>query len=256
MGKLGSCGETASKRILCTIPSSHSPLSSHGSPIVYSACRVRRHRLGYKSTTGLTSGIDRPQQNPKGKVREKGDFFSITQAKRASARLLEEPSAPRTEGNGVLVVLTNGFVSPLSPHPSPLLVITNAEIFAATATARVPSSRGRRHPGDSRHPPVGLRSSTSITASGRYKGLELLHAVGATMRSTSTRIRERDRLYVPLYDFKQVQKYAAPRGFARLSSLDTSAWSASSARKENILELARTCQVMRPRAASQAPYPG
>jgi transcription-repair coupling factor (superfamily II helicase) len=122
------------------------------------------------------------------------------------------------------------------------LVITNAEIFGRYRhRPRLPKFKG----GGAIREIQDIRPSDYVVHEyygiGRYKGLELLHAGGHDAEYLKLEYAKGDRLYVPLYDFKQVQKYSgAEGGSPRLSSLDTSAWERVKARvKENIQELAR-----------------
>src|SRR5581483_10574046 len=76
---------------------------------------------------------------------------------------------------------------------------------------------------------------------GRYKGLELLHAGGHDAEYLRVEYAKGDKLYVPLYDLKQIQKYSGSEGGSpRLSSLDTSAWERVKARvQESVQALAK-----------------
>src|SRR4029077_7986431 len=148
-----------------------------------------------------------------------------------------------TEGMEFLVgPLRSGFISPLALPPSPLFVATNAEIFGRYRhRPRLPTFKGGgaiREVQDVRPGDYVVHDHYGI---GRYKGLELLHAGGHDAEYLKLEYAKGDRLYVPLYDFKQVQKYSGSEGASpRLSSLDTSAWERVKARvKENIQEIAR-----------------
>jgi transcription-repair coupling factor (superfamily II helicase) len=90
---------------------------------------------------------------------------------------------------------------------------------------------------------------------GRYKGLELLNAGGQEAEYLKLEYRAGDRLYVPLADFKQIQKYSGSEGKApRLNSLDTSLWERVKARvKEGIQELAKDLLKLH---AARAALPG
>src|SRR5262249_45691659 len=76
---------------------------------------------------------------------------------------------------------------------------------------------------------------------GRYKGLELVRAGGQEAEYLKLEYAKGDRLYVPLTDFKQVQRYAGSEGKSpRLNSLDTATWESVKQRvKENVLALAK-----------------
>ena len=119
---------------------------------------------------------------------------------------------------------------------------TNAEIFGRYRhQPRLPKFRGGgaiREIQDIRPGDYAVHEYYGI---GRYKGLELLHAGGHDAEYLKLEYAKGDRLYVPLYDFKQVQKYSGSEGGSpRLSSLDTSSWERVKARvQESIQELAK-----------------
>jgi transcription-repair coupling factor (superfamily II helicase) len=197
--------------------------------------------LGFKSTTGLTLGLDRMAAEAN-KARAEGLkilFFSHNAGESERLQeLLEEPLGSQgTEGmEFVIGPLRSGFFS------NRLFVATNAEIFGRYRhRPRLPKFKGGTairevqdiHPGDYVvHEYYGI---------GRYKGLELLHAGGHDAEYLKLEYAKGDRLYVPLYDFKQVQKYSGSEGKSpRLSSLDTSSWERVKARvQESIQELAK-----------------
>jgi transcription-repair coupling factor (superfamily II helicase) len=205
--------------------------------------------LGYKSTTGLASGIERTAELARQATRDKRKvmFFSHNtgESERLSELLEEHLGSHGTEGMEFLVgPLRNGFSSPSLPRslaPS-LLVLTNAEIFGRYRhRPRLPKFRGGgaiREIQDIRPGDYVVHEYYGV---GRYKGLELLHAGGHDAEYLKLEYAKGDRLFVPLYDFKQVQKYSGSEGGSpRLSSLDTSTWERVKARvKESIQELAR-----------------
>src|SRR6185436_16477276 len=118
----------------------------------------------------------------------------------------------------------------------------NAEIFNRSRhRARLPKFKGGEalreihdlKPGDyAVHEHYGI---------GRYRGLELLRAAGQEAEYLKVEYAKGDRLYVPLADFKQVQKYSGSEGNQpRLSSLDTATWERVKARvQESVQELAK-----------------
>ncbi len=197
--------------------------------------------LGYKSTTGLVSGIARAAQEAR-KVKEEGGkvmFFSHNagESERLAELLDEQLGSRGTEGMEFLIgPLRSGFMT------SGLLVLTNAEIFGRYRhRPRLPKFKGGgaiREIHDIRPSDYVVHEHYGI---GRYKGLELLHAGGYDAEYLKLEYAKGDRLYVPLYDFKQVQKYSGSEGGSpRLSSLDTSTWERVKARvKESIQELAK-----------------
>src|SRR5206468_1875908 len=66
---------------------------------------------------------------------------------------------------------------------------------------------------------------------GRYKGLELVNALGQEAEYLKLEYRAGDRLFVPLAEFRQVQKYSGSEGKnPRLNSLDTATWERVKAR--------------------------
>ena len=197
--------------------------------------------LGFKSVTGLVSGIERTAQEAK-KARGEGKkilFFSHNagESERLQELLEEHLGSRGTEGMEFLVgPLRSGFFS------KDLLVATNAEIFGRYRhQPRLPKFRGGgaiREIQDIRPGDYVVHEYYGI---GRYKGLELLHAGGHDAEYLKLEYAKGDRLYVPLYDFKQIQKYSGSEGGSpRLSSLDTSSWERVKARvQESIQELAK-----------------
>jgi len=204
--------------------------------------------LGYKSTTGLTSGLERTAEEVR---RAKGEgrrvmFFSYNagESERLQELLEERLGSRGTEGMEFLVgPLRSGFMSPLTTLPSPLLVITNAEIFGRHRyRPRLPKFKGGgaavREVQDVKRGDYVVHEHYGI---GRYKGLELLHAGGHDAEYLRVEYAKGDKLYVPLYDLKQIQKYSGSEGGSpRLSSLDTSSWERVKARvQESIQALAK-----------------
>jgi transcription-repair coupling factor (superfamily II helicase) len=197
--------------------------------------------LGYKSTAGLTLGIDQTAAGA-AKAREDGQkilFFSHNSGESERLQeLLEEHLGSRgTEGMEFLIgPLRSGFTS------RQLFVATNAEIFGRYRhRPRPPKFKGGgaiREVQDIRPGDYVVHEYYGI---GRYKGLDLLHAGGHDGEYLKLEYAKGDRLYVPLYDFKQVQRYSGSEGKSpRLNSLDTSSWERVKARvKESIQELAK-----------------
>jgi transcription-repair coupling factor (superfamily II helicase) len=197
--------------------------------------------LGFKSTAGLTLGVDRTAGEA-AKARKEGRtvlFFSHNSGESERLQeLLEEPLGSQgTEGmEFVIGPLRSGFYS------NHLFVATNAEIFGRYRhRPRPPKFKGGgaiREVQDVRPGDYVVHEYYGI---GRYKGLELLHAGGHDAEYLKLEYAKGDRLYVPLYDFKQVQKYSGSEGKSpRLNSLDTSSWERVKARvQESIQELAK-----------------
>jgi transcription-repair coupling factor (superfamily II helicase) len=121
-------------------------------------------------------------------------------------------------------------------------VATNAEIFGRHRyRPRLPKFKGGgavREVQDIKRGDYVVHEHYGI---GRYKGLELLHAGGHDAEYLRVEYAKGDKLYVPLYDLKQIQKYSGSEGNSpRLSSLDTTTWERVKARvKESIQELAK-----------------
>jgi len=218
--------------------------------------------LGFHSTTGLTGNLERAAQAVKAARAEgkKVMLFSRNagESERLQELLDEQLGAHGTEGMEFVVgPLRNGFVwngeergeksateqiGSLFTPPSSLLVLTNAEIFNRTRhRPRLPKFKGGealREIHDVKRGDYVVHEHYGI---GRYKGLELLRAGGYEADYLKLEYAKGDRLYVPLADFKQVQKYSGSEGAQpRLSSLDTSSWERVKARvKENVQELAK-----------------
>jgi len=197
--------------------------------------------LGFKSTTGLTLGVDRvAAEAAKAKADGKKVFFFSHNAGESERlqEILEEPlGSEGTEGMEFAVgPLRSGFFS--KTH----FVATNAEIFGRYRhRPRLPKFKS----GDAIREVQDIRPGDYVVHEyygiGRYKGLELLHAGGHDAEYLKLEYAKGDRLYVPLYDFKQVQKYSGSEGKSpRLNSLDTSSWERVKARvQESIQELAK-----------------
>ena len=123
-----------------------------------------------------------------------------------------------------------------------LFVATNAEIFGRQRhRPRLPKFKSGaivREVQDIKRGDYVVHEHYGI---GRYKGLELLHAGGHDAEYLRVEYAKGDKLYVPLYDLKQIQKYSGSEGGSpRLSSLDTSTWERVKARvQESIQALAK-----------------
>jgi transcription-repair coupling factor (superfamily II helicase) len=201
--------------------------------------------LEFLSTSGLGTGIARAAQEA-AQCRQRGGraiFFSHNagESERLQELLEEQIGAHGTEGMEFLMgPLRAGFQSKTSG--AELLVLTNSEIFGRyRQRPRLPKFKGGGaiqeiqdvRPGDYVvHEHYGI---------GRYKGLDLLRAGGQEAEYLKLEYAKGDRLYVPLYDFKQVQKYSGSEGKSpRLSSLDTAAWERVKSRvQESVQEVAK-----------------
>jgi len=221
--------------------------------------------LGFHTTTGLTLGVAR-SAGEAAKARAQGRkvlFFSHNagESERLQELLEEHLGSHGTEGMEFLVgPLRAGFFTSRhpgesrGPEPNELVsglrrnddagffIVTNAEIFGRYRhRPRLPKFKG----GEAIREVQDIRSGDYVVHDyygiGRYKGLELLHAGGHDAEYLKLEYAKGDRLYVPLYDFKQVQKYSGSEGKSpRLNSLDTSSWERVKARvQESIQELAK-----------------
>jgi transcription-repair coupling factor (superfamily II helicase) len=197
--------------------------------------------LGFKSTTGLASGIARAAHEAKrGKQSGKKIFFfshNGGESERLQELLLEHMGSHGTDEMEFLVgPLRNGFFA------DNVLVLSNAEIFnRARRRLRLPKFKGGEAIREIHDIRPGHYVAHEQYGIGRYKGLELIRAGGQEAEFLKLEYAKGDKLYVPLYDFKQVQKYSGSEGSSpRLSSLDTGTWERVKARvKESVQELAK-----------------
>ncbi len=205
--------------------------------------------LGFRSTTGMASGVSMAAAEA---ARWKANgtpviFFSHNggESERLGELIDEQLSSRGSEGMQFLIgPLRRGFCQQ-GPPEAPgdgILVFTNAEIFGRHRhRARLPKFKGGAPIEEVRDVKPGDYVVHEYYGIGRYKGLELLRAAGTEAEYLKLEYAKGDRLYVPLYDFKQVQKYSGSEGKSpRLSSLDTSAWERVKSRvKESIQEVAK-----------------
>ncbi|HVO33206.1 MAG TPA: CarD family transcriptional regulator, partial [Elusimicrobiota bacterium] len=223
--------------------------------------------MGFHSTTGLASGVATAAQEAARWKAAGGRvlFFSHNtgESERLAELLDEQLGARGTEGMEFVVgPLRNGFMTtkrqgadvagenasidrPVSPsprHPASLLVLTNSEIFGRRRhRARPPKFKGGVAIDQVRDIRPGDYVVHEYYGIGRYKGLDLLKAAGTEAEYLKLEYAKGDRLYVPLYDFKQVQKYSGSEGKSpRLNSLDTATWERVKARvKESVQDVAK-----------------
>jgi transcription-repair coupling factor (superfamily II helicase) len=203
--------------------------------------------LGYRSTTGLASGILKAAQEA-ALWKASGQrvyFFShnVGENERLAELLEEHLGSHGTDGMEFLLgPLRTGFSRPTSEEAPGMLVLTNAEIFGRYRhRARLPKFKGGGTIQEVRDIRRGDYVVHDYYGIGRYKGLELLKAAGTEAEYLKLEYQKGDRLYVPLADFKQIQKYSGSEGKTpRLSSLDTAAWERVKARvKESVQEVAQ-----------------
>jgi transcription-repair coupling factor (superfamily II helicase) len=211
--------------------------------------------VGAHSTTGLASGIAMAAREARKRKDAGASVLFFCHNAGESERLgelLEEQLGPRgTEGMEFLVgPLRSGFFK------DGLFVLTNSEIFGRYRhRPRLPKFKGGQVVREARDLKPGEYVVHEHYGIGRYKGLELLNAGGQEAEFLKLEYAKGDRLYVPLADFKQVQKYSGSEGKSpRLNSLDTATWERVKARvKESIQELAK--DLLRVHAA-RAAVPG
>jgi len=234
--------------------------------------------LGYRSTSGLASGIPKAAQEA-ARWKAEGNrvyFFghNVGENERLTELLEEQLGSHGTDGMEFLLgPLRAGFSWKPSPSPLPegrgptaraeagcrpspfrekvgrrgdpdegLLVLTNAEIFGRYRhRARLPKFKGGGTIQEVRDVRRGDYVVHEYYGIGRYKGLELLKAAGQEAEYLKLEYSKGDRLFVPLSDFRQIQKYSGSEGKTpRLSSLDTAAWERVKARvKESVQEVAK-----------------
>lgn len=202
---------------------------------------------GFQSTTGLASGVPRAAQEAL-RRKQAGDrvlFFSFNSGESERlAELLEEQIGPAgTEGMEFhLGPLRSGFSQPAKDGQPGILVLTNSEIFGRYRhRPRLPKFKGGAVLKEVQDVKPGDYVVHEYYGIGRYRGLELLKAGGQEAEYLKVEYQKGDRLFVPLADFKQVQKYSGSEGKApRLSSLDTASWERVKARvKESVQEVAK-----------------
>ena len=199
--------------------------------------------LGFQSTAGLAGGIPRAAQEAARIRQARGRvmlFSHNTGESERLAELFEEQLGSHGDEGMEFVVgpLRNGFRLPSEN----LLVFTNAEIFGRyrrrPRLAKFKGGGAIRQIQDIRRGDYVVHDYYGI---GRYKGLELLRAGGTEAEYLKLEYQKGDRLFVPLADFKQIQKYSGSEGKSpRLNSLDTATWERVKARvKENVLAVAK-----------------
>src|SRR6185295_16205053 len=181
-------------------------------------------------------------------------FFSHNagESERLQELVEEQLGSHGTEGMEFLLgPLRAGFI-----QRSHLFVLTNAEIFGRYRhRPRLPKFKGGGAIKEVQDIKPGHYVVHEHYGIGRYKGLELLRAGGQEAEYLKLEYAKGDRLFVPLTDFKQVQKYSGSEGKSpRLNSLDTATWERVKQRvQENVQEIAK--DLLRVHAA-RAAMPG
>jgi transcription-repair coupling factor (superfamily II helicase) len=133
--------------------------------------------------------------------------------------------------------LEHGFVHPIQR----LAVLTNSEIFGRyRKRVRLPKFEG----GGSLTSYLDIKPNDFLVHErygiGRYSGLKTLRVDKVTSEYMTIEYKGGDKVYVPIFELQQVQKYLGAEGKRpQLSSLDTAAWERVKAKvKEDIAKLA------------------
>jgi transcription-repair coupling factor (superfamily II helicase) len=198
---------------------------------------------GFKSTAGLASGIAQAARE----ARQRADqgwpvyFFSHNsgESERLGELLEEQIGSHGTTGMQFLLgPLRSGFFHEARAGAPGLLVLTNAEIFGRYRhRPRLPKFKGGQALREARDLKAGEYVVHEHFGIGRYRGLELLNAGGQEAEYLKLEYRGGDRLFVPLVDFRQIQKYSGSEGKSpRLNSLDTAAWERVKARTQEAVQ--------------------
>lgn len=161
-------------------------------------------------------------------------------------RLEELLEDPYSEGRGtkmawhpslVIAGLEHGFIH----LKNRLAVLTNSEIFGRyRKRVRIPKFEGS----GSLSSVLDIKKNDFLVHEkhgvGRYHGLKSLKVGDITSEYLNIEYKGGDRLYVPIFEFQQVQKYSAAEGKRPpLSSLDTAAWERIKSKvKEDVAKLA------------------
>ncbi len=148
--------------------------------------------------------------------------------------------------------LTRGFLDPAGRRA----ILSNGEIFGrARRRLRLPKFAGGTALGEI----AELKKDDHVVHEsfgiGRYVGLDRKNAGGVEMDYLRLEYRGGDRVFVPLFEFRQVRKYIGVDGKRpKLSSLDTATWERAKAEVEQaVAELARELLA---RSAARAARPG
>ena len=148
--------------------------------------------------------------------------------------------------------LQNGFLDP----PEKLAVLSNNQIFGrARRRWRLPKFSGGEMlagVGELKKGDYVVHERFGI---GRYTGLARIEAGGVEADYLRLEYKNGDRVMVPLFEFRQVQKYIGAEGKRpRLSSLDTASWERT---KQNIEKaVAELAKELLENAARRAATPG
>jgi len=133
--------------------------------------------------------------------------------------------------------LEHGFIQPLYRRA----VLANSEIFGRyRKRIRLPKFEGGGAVGS----PLDIKTNDYLVHEkhgvGRYSGLQNLKVGKVTSEYLAIEYKNGDKLYVPIFEIQQVQKYLGAEGKRpALSSLDSATWERLKARvKEDVAEVA------------------
>ncbi len=148
--------------------------------------------------------------------------------------------------------LARGFLDPTQK----IAVLSNGEIFGRyRRRLRLPKFTGGKAITEIAQLSKGDYVVHERFGVGRYKGLERVRAGGVEADYLRLEYRGGDRVFVPLFEFRQVQKHIGTDGKTpKLSSLDTATWDRTKEEVQaSVAELARELLA---RAAKRAAIPG
>ncbi|MBI4395707.1 MAG: hypothetical protein HY548_01335, partial [Elusimicrobia bacterium] len=148
--------------------------------------------------------------------------------------------------------LVRGFLDPARK----LAILSNGEIFGRyRRRLRLPKFTGGKTLSEVSELSRGDYVVHERFGVGRYSGLEHIHAGGVEADYLRLEYKGGDRVFVPLFEFKQVQKYIGAEGKKpKISSLDTATWERMKQDvQESVAELARELLA---RAAKRTALPG
>ncbi len=148
--------------------------------------------------------------------------------------------------------LVRGFLSP----DDKIAVLSNGEIFGRYKRRfRLPKFTGGKAFSEIRELSKGDYVVHERFGIGRYMTLERVEAAGMEADYLRLEYKGGDRVFVPLFEFKQVQKFIGTEGKKpKLSSLDTAAWEKT--KKDVQKSVEEIAQELLNRAAKRASLPG
>jgi len=134
--------------------------------------------------------------------------------------------------------LVEGFLDPAAK----LALLSNGQVFGRTRRRlRLPKFAGGKALSEITELGKGDFVVHERFGVGRYRGLDRVDTGGAEGDYLKLEYKGGDRVLVPLFEFRQVQKFVGTGGKApKLSSLDTATWERTKEQvKESVAELAR-----------------